>query len=291
VVARAREALAARQLARAIGLADRASALAPDDADVRALTETIARGGRRRRSALIAGVAVAIAAGGAAVVMTRGSGGTAAASSPIDARAPDAAAIAAALPIDAPAVQEVVGPPDATTVAIAPPADAAPLPHRADARVRAAIDAAPPEVDAAPAPTPPVDASPPPDAAPAPARVRLVMDAWCDLTIDGVPRGRASRAPIELPPGHHDLTCSQGRGGASWSGAVELVPGDSQTVTGALFAKVSVTLELDAVIDGVAHKQGEVVPLDRGRHRVDGRGWFSVTAACRLRASPELDCY
>src|SRR5262249_13446366 len=70
VVERARAALGRRELARAIALADRAAALAPDDALVRALAADVARGGRRRRWAALAGV-LGAAGGGAAVVAWR----------------------------------------------------------------------------------------------------------------------------------------------------------------------------------------------------------------------------
>src|SRR5262249_41057533 len=140
----------------------------------------------------------------------------------------------------------------------------------------------------------------PPDAAPRaePAHVTLSMDTWCDVTVDGAPRGRASaHAPIELTPGHHQLACSQGPGLATWSDALDLAPGESRTVTRTLPAKVDVTLEIDARIDGAPHQRGDVVPLAPGRHRVDpasgAGGWISVMRArpCRLRDTPELDCF
>jgi hypothetical protein len=173
--------------------------------------------------------------------------------------------------------------------------DASPA-RRFDAGVRArAFDAAAPLLIPVDAASP--DAAPPPDAAARviPAHVTLALDTWCELTIDGQPRGRASRQPIELAPGHHELACSQGAGAPSWSAPIELAPGEDRVVAGALLAKVAVTLDLDATIDGVPYRKGAVVRLGPGRHHVDGAdgGWFSVAhdTPCHLRDSPELDCY
>ena len=132
------------------------------------------------------------------------------------------------------------------------------------------------------------------------------MDAWCELSIDGVAHGRADRSrAIELAPGHHELVCAQGAGRPSWRGAIDLGPGQDRVVSGSLLAPVDVTIDVRggdrAIVDGTSHPRQAVVRLAPGRHKVEvrdgerviARGWVSVprVAACALRETPELDCY
>ncbi|HUJ59507.1 MAG TPA: serine/threonine-protein kinase, partial [Kofleriaceae bacterium] len=125
--AAAGRAIAEARLPRAMALADRASALAPDDPAVIDLVARVTAGGRasRRRRGLVLGAAfVAVAGGGfAAVTVLRGHDGTS---------APDARARASdARPVDAAPPD---APPDAPRDA---PRDAAPLhPRAVDAGVR-----------------------------------------------------------------------------------------------------------------------------------------------------------
>jgi eukaryotic-like serine/threonine-protein kinase len=317
VIARAREALARRELARAMALADRAGALVPDHAEVRALALEVARGGRRRTWAALAGGVALIAGGGAAFAMWPSSAGTAAgmAAGHDAAETPphDAAAIVtdAPLPVLVADARAPVLAPDA----LIPVVDAA---IAYDARGTRPIAPGPPmRVDAAPrssivdAMVPVHTEATPPDAmlaadAPAraaPAHVTFALDAWCDVTIDGVSYGRADRKrAIELPPGKHDLACSQGAGMASWKGSVELAPGDNHVVRDSLLGTVAVTIDVGEVrIDGVRHARGEVVPLAPRRHKLElivggqvaAEKWVTVVPGtpCRLRDTPELDCY
>jgi eukaryotic-like serine/threonine-protein kinase len=323
VVERARAALGRRELARAIALADRAVALAPDDADVRALAAAVARGGRRRRWAALAAGVLALGGGGAAVALwpagQRAVAGHDGGASD-DVGIPDAVAggsiDAAAIVVDAPLPVVVpdglLGSNDASAamdaaIGRAPLVDAAP--------------AAPPRprADAAPRPPPTTDATvtpladaalpgpgpdlPAPPAPPAPARLTVVMDAWCDVTIDGVAQGRADRhRPIAVAPGHHEVACSQGPGLASWRGGVDVVAGEDRAVEGSLLAKVAVTVDIagEVRIDGAPHGRGDVVPLSPGRHKIEVIGggeaaerWVTIARGtpCRLRDTPELDCY
>jgi hypothetical protein len=83
---------------------------------------------------------------------------------------------------------------------------------------------------------PPVDAAPPIpliDAAVPPADATLIVDIrpWCDVTVDGTPRGRAGAGnPIRLAPGRHTVVCSQGPTLGHWSGPVNLAAGQTFTL-------------------------------------------------------------
>ena len=208
---------------------------------------------------------------------------------PIDAARPDAAVVLIAPPIDASAF-------------VAPPIDAALGKPRLDAR--RPIDAAP-SPDAAPvradaASVVRVDAAPPRN-----GELVLVMDAWCDVTVDGAAKGRADRSkPVPLSVGRHRVTCSQGVGLAAWSGDVDISADRSTTVRGSLRSEVAVTVAVDGdqvAIDGATHAVGKVVRLRSGRYRVEVRrggevvsvGYVDVprVAACTLKSAPALDCY
>jgi eukaryotic-like serine/threonine-protein kinase len=167
--------------------------------------------------------------------------------------------------------------------------------------------AAPPDV--APAATPDAGVAEParPAASPAaPARVTLAMDAWCDVTIDGVAHGRNDpRRPIELPAGRHEIACSQGRGLGGWSTTVTLAAGQSRKLTGSLLRRVRVTVSLssgDAVSIGSTRiADGASAELAPQRYRVvvlSGSrtvktAWVTLPrdTPCTLRDLPDLDCY
>jgi hypothetical protein len=132
------------------------------------------------------------------------------------------------------------------------------------------------------------------------------MDAWCDVTVDGTPHGRADRRrPIALAPGRHDVVCSQGPGLDEWRGVVALAAGEARTVTGRVLRSVAVSVALDdgdaAAIDGAIVRDGASTTLRPGRYRIEilrgGRpvssGWVSIprVARCALRDRPTLDCY
>jgi serine/threonine-protein kinase len=291
IVAAAKDALGESKLPRAMALADRATALAPEDPAVKTLVESVTEGGRSsRRKKLLAGVAIAgcFAAGTVAGVrMLRGGSRAAASDAPV------------AMTVDAPFVAAadaaVVAPADAP----APPVDAraADSAVRADARARgdaAAIamvaDAALP-VDAAVV----VDASllaPPVDAAPAMGAIVVVNDTWCDVSIDGGAAVRNTRQRFAVAAGHHQVVCAQSAD-RRWSREVDVKPGATETVQGQLLREVAVTLAIDAAVDGVPHRKGEVVRVKAGIHDLAAGAakiHASITAACTVRDNP-LDCY
>ncbi|MCB9561722.1 MAG: hypothetical protein H6708_15065 [Kofleriaceae bacterium] len=202
------------------------------------------------------------------------------------------------------AVDAAVVVPDAA-VAMVTPIDAGPT-RRRDAGPVARPDAA--------APLPPIDAAPPAvvpdagviDAAPARATLAVEMDAWCDLSIDGVDEGRADRKrryPVDA--GRHVVVCSQGRGMPEWRGEVTVAAGGHEVVRGSLLGKVAVTVTVtggDAVrIDGTRHGNGAEVALRPGRYKVEvlsgsrvvDTAYVSVPrgARCTLRDRPDLGCF
>jgi len=288
LVTAAKGALGDRKLPRAMALADRASALAPDDPAVVTLVESVTEGGRSsQRKKVLAGVAIAgcvVAGSIAGVRMLRG--GSAASvdarvsdARPIDASpdaaASDAASIDAAVAIDA--------------VIAMTPADAGRVRPRVDATAvdAMAIDAAPPPVDAPLLP-------PPVDAAPAMGAIVVVNDTWCDVSIDGGPAKRNDRKPIPVAAGHHTVTCGQGTGGPRWSHDVEVVAGKTAPVEGHLLGQVDVSFAIDASLDGVPHRRGEVVPVTEGKHDLAAGGarkYPTIKAPCTVRDQPDLDCY
>ncbi|MCE9574240.1 MAG: protein kinase [Deltaproteobacteria bacterium] len=303
VVREARSALARRELPRAIALADRAAALAPADPAVAALGDEVAAGGRRgRRAGVIAGVAL-VGAGALAFALWPAGVRTADIDAAPIAMVSDAPQVAVEVVVDAAPVAPIVSDAPAEVALAAPDAHLA----RKDAGPREVRDAALALVSAdAPSPDAALAVITVPDAAPAPAHVRVAMDAWCELTIDGVAHGRADRSrAIELAAGHHELVCGQGAGRPSWRGAIDLAPGQDREVSGSLLAPVDVTIDVRggdrAIVDGTAHARQAVVRLAPGRHKVEVKsgdrviasGWVSVprVAACALRETPELDCY
>ncbi len=290
---RAEAAMGRRERARAMALVDRGLAMAPDDARLQRLAAIVATRPRRRWPLIglgalgVAGVSVA------AIVATQAPAPRSpsiAAVAPIDAAQPDAA-----IPAVAPVVLDA-------RPAMASAIDAALGKPRGDAR--RAVDAPPSPPDAPPRP---VDAAAPrvDAAAPRTGELVLVMDAWCDVTVDGVAKGRADRSkPVPVPVGRHRVTCSQGVGLAAWSGEVDVAADQPTTVRGSLRSEVAVTVAVDGdrvAIDGATHAVGKTVRLRSGRYRVEvQRGGAVITvgyvdvprvAACTLRSTPALDCY
>jgi len=304
LMAEATAAVAQGATARALATCDRVLALAPDHAGAAALVARVTRQGQTRRW-LIAGAA-ALAVGGGAVGAWRVVGGAA------PRVAPDAAVVVsdAGAAIDGAGVDALADapPPDAAVVVgdaatgldAPPPRDAG---DRATARRdAAALEVAAP-VDAALAA--PIDAAPraPIDAPPAPGAVVLRVDAWCDLTIDGQARGRASAAPIELAPGRHTLVCKQGLGQGAWRQEVVVASGATQTLDVTLLASVRV---VNGLADTIRLRDRALAPgaeaaLRPGRVQVErlrgdgvsALGWITVPAVgrCTVRAAPELACY
>jgi serine/threonine-protein kinase len=290
VITSAERAIGEGKLPRALALADRATALAPDDPSVATLVAKVTEGGRaarRRRVLAIAGAGV-LAAGGATLAVMKLGG---ASDSPPDtaiivAAAADARLIDSAVAVDA----EIVDAP------LPPPVDAprgrvdAGLARRLDAQIQ------PLALDAAAIIAP--DAAPqvvPPDAREVGAII-VKADAWCDVFIDGARVGRRSDAPLKVDAGKHTVTCEQPGTDRKWTKTIDVAPGKTATATGNLLGTVAVRLDVDATIEGVHHKRGETVQLKVGRHQVHAAGtdkWLDLREPCTLRGSDgaDLDCF
>jgi hypothetical protein len=148
--------------------------------------------------------------------------------------------------------------------------------------------------------------SPPVAAEPAPALLSVDIRPWCDLTIDGASHGRAQRdRKIELTPGRHELSCSQGPGRPAWRQTVVLAAGERKHLTGSVLQPVRVRIQVRAGnavrIDDQRHANGAEVLLEPGRHSIAvlaggreiGYDWVAIPAveACTVRDVPALDCY
>ncbi|HSN25710.1 MAG TPA: serine/threonine-protein kinase [Kofleriaceae bacterium] len=284
IVQAAKQSLGEAKLPRAMALADRASALAPEDPQVATLVDAVTAGGRssRRKKLVLAGLAGAAVIGGGAFAATHLGSHTAALG--IDARVIDAR------PIDARPVDAV---PDAVLdgAVDAPRVDAGRVDAgRADARVRldAVIAMAP--IDAAPDAA--VDAAVVIDAAPAPGTLVVHNDTWCELFVDGADKGRLGKQPISLAAGHHTVTCRQSGTGLEWTKPVDVPAGGKATLDGQLLGMVKVTFQIAASLDGTPHQAGDVVEVKVGTHTVVANGrtaYPSVAKACIVREP--LDCY
>ncbi|MBL8626737.1 MAG: serine/threonine protein kinase [Myxococcales bacterium] len=300
LMAEATAAVAQGATARALATCDRVLALAPAHAGAAALVARVTRQGQTRRWLL--GGAAALALGGGAVGAWRVLGGAAAPGAPDAAAVVDGGALIDGMTDGALADAAT---PDAAGDA-GPGPDAA-APRDAGDRATARRDAGAIEVAAIvdAAVSAPVDAAPVAtiDAPPAPGAVVLRVDAWCDLAIDGQARGRASAAPIELPPGRHTLVCKQGLGQGAWRQEVVVTSGVTQTLDVTLLASVVV---VNGLADTIRLRDRALAPgaeaaLRPGRVQVErlrgddasALGWITVPAVgrCTVRSAPELACY
>ena len=301
LITTAERAIADEKLPRAMALADRASALAPQDPAVNELVAKVTEGGkatkRRRVLAMIGGAAVL--AGGVTVGAMQLFGGE-------DARTRDASLLAQTGDADVSSADAIVATNtfDADTIAMLPDAGIV-----ADAGSRVRADAGARTRDAsttiaradASASAPPADATQSVaaavDAAVAPASGFIVIktDLWCDVTIDGVPRGRNSTTPIKVDAGKHDVVCEQTGTGKKWSTMVEVVAGKTAVAQGSVLGTPSITFDVAAKIDGVGYVKGAVVKFKAGRHdlEIDGHAKkrFDLRQDCTIRATPEPGCF
>ena len=281
----ANRAVAESKLPRAMALADRASALAPDDPAVAALVHTVTEGGRashRRRVVATIGACVIIA-GSAALAGVKLLGGDHAAT-------PDAAMVVMVTPSDAPIVPVVAA--DAS-VAVPPGlVDASPRRDAATTHVHESII---PDAVQANAPAP-ADAAPlivPPDAAAARGAILVTNDTWCDVTIDHVDYHRRKDQPYPVEAGHHVVTCAQTGTGREWTREVDVAAGQTVTASGTLLGAVAVTFEVDGKLDGAAYTRGQRAQVKTGRHLLEagGKKYIDVRSPCVVRDQPDLDCY
>ncbi|HWO20670.1 MAG TPA: serine/threonine-protein kinase [Kofleriaceae bacterium] len=314
----AARAIEEQRLPRALALADRASALLPDDPEVAALVERVTEGGRarsRRRAVALAGAGLVLAGGAAAGAIAMvgrsgepaaGAGGSAAAAGGDAALAGGDAAIAGAEPAavggaaaaDAPVVVDA---------GIGAGIARRPRDRTGSAALASAIDAALGE-SAAPAPAdaqpavalPAIDAAPP-----ALATLQIKNDLWCNLTIDGEDHGRLTQSKtVRLPPGRHVVRCEQPSTALRWQRDVDLLPGQTFVIDEAMIREVELVVATPGdrvMIDGAPAARGATVRLRPGQHRVIvlrgdkelTAGWVTVPRArtCRLRdADGKLVC-
>ncbi|MDB4954522.1 MAG: serine/threonine protein kinase [Myxococcales bacterium] len=319
LVTSATQAIASAKLARAMALADRASALAPNDPAVTALIATVTEGGRssrlRRMLAIggLGGLGV-LAAGGAVAGVLAMRGGDDLADARLatvmrDARSQDAALFAsepdapvtsagAGIVIDgggrsrrADVAFSTASSLDAAIASVTTPPslDAGMRPRHTDAALPMS-----PAIDAVMSPVAPAIAI---DAAVAPAMGAIVVnnDTWCEVSIDGIDHGRRDDTPIRVPAGHHTVKCEQPNFKRVWVQDVDVAPNKTITVSGSLLAPVTVTLGIDVTIGGVPHRRGEVLKLPAGRIDVVAGGrttYLTLRETCTIRgADDELDCY
>jgi hypothetical protein len=124
---------------------------------------------------------------------------------------------------------------------------------------------------------------------------------WCDLAVDGVPRGRTPQK-LTLAAGPHHVECRNPTSGASLSRDVTLAPGEQRALKERLYAAARVAAHLtraDAFsVDGdpPAATPRDVEP---GRRRITlylqdsplETGYVDVPpGGCRLVDAPALAC-
>ncbi|MFT3693664.1 MAG: serine/threonine-protein kinase [Kofleriaceae bacterium] len=329
IVVDGRAALEAGKLPRAMAFADRGTALAPNDADVVALVSAVTegeRGGARRRMLVMGLLGAAVIGGGAAAAVKLFGGSPAVVKSDASALAvtsTDGGEIASSTS-DAQGSSMTSG--DAQIVAMSG-SDVAhgdagiggtrlvvdargatdmvqvanglrdgSVAHVRDAAVAMSVsDAAiamnaPPIIDAA---------GPIVDSAPRTGTIVVRNSVWCDVTIDSTVHShdKPNRdVPFEVPVGHHTITCEQtGIPGHRWSKDVDVQPGQTSPVTGswvAANAKVTITFEIDASLDGLHFGKGTSTTHEQGRFSlvVDGQsGFVSLTQNCVIRRANYCD--
>jgi len=306
-IAAAERAASDGMLPRALALADRASALAPGDPAVGALIEKLAEGGRsrgRRKLVAIAALCLAVSGGGVAIGLTAlGGGDDAAPDAGVVALAgSDAAVIAVAdagtpiAPSDAAVVSSVdaasdagVDPVSTRDAGVITTRDAG-VGRRKDggAAVAMAIDAGVLPIDAAITTI---------DAAAAVATTGAIIvknDTWCDIAIDGEPKGRISAKLIPVSAGIHTVVCTQGSGTDKiWTKQVEVGAGETRTVTGSLLPAIDVRIATDVTIEGVVYRAGATAQI-KGRVRLEKDGtqiYVTISRPCEVRDKPDLNCY
>ncbi|MEJ7599207.1 MAG: serine/threonine-protein kinase [Kofleriaceae bacterium] len=295
IVSAGKRALAESRLPRAMALADRASAMAPEDPAVKTLVDAVTAGdqAKRIRRVLALGGLGLVAAGGATVlaITLSAGGGPVPHDAAVVATIPDAPTLDAGLmiPVDALVDVLLVDPtPDAGVRrdgGISRRADAGIV--AVDAAVAVAIDATVVlAVDAAVSEA-------------APGQIIVSNDTWCELTLDGVlVTGRLQRRKIlKAAPGRHSVTCTQpGIVGATWTREVDVVSDKSSQVLGSMLEPVEVQIAISGTkvqIEKIHYPVGFVAKLKPGRYRAvvfhgdrpGASGWLDIprVASCRLR--------
>jgi len=266
-----------------MALADRASALAPDDPNVTALIQTVTDGGRasrRKRILAIAGLGTLVAAGGTllAIQLT--------ASSPRPSRrcrTYDRCTRATEPVIDAP----IIATNTLVDAFVEPPIDAR-ITIARDAHVRDAVVVAigsPPDTQVFP-PVLPIDAQV--DAAVSPGAIIVQNDAWCEITIDDVAFGQKRGTPLPISAGRHVVTCEQPHTPRHWTKEVVVGAGETTTVSGTVLDLVEVRFSIDATLDGRHFARGAAGTFKSGitSSRQVLRSTSTCASAARCAMSP-----
>jgi eukaryotic-like serine/threonine-protein kinase len=287
LVEQGKQAIAEAKLPRALAIANRASALAPDDPIVTALISAVTEGGRSttRKRVFVVGALGAVVAGAATFAGIK-------LFAHRDMVVTDASTIVAMTPADAPI--------DGFEVLPAMPIDAGVIvTAQIDAGVRHVVvarDAAPAIAMATPDAAPPPDA-PPPDAAvqiaPQMGTIIVKNDTWCDVGIDHAQPVRNSK-PFVVEAGHHYLACAQPGTDRAWTREVDVAANTVVTVTGTMLAPVTITFEIAATLNGTAYASGATTTIKPGYARIEANGVkkdTTVREPCVIRDRPELGCF
>jgi tRNA A-37 threonylcarbamoyl transferase component Bud32 len=286
LVEQGKQAIAEAKLPRALAIANRASALAPDDPTVTALISAVTEGGRStaRNRVFVVGALGVVVAGAATVA------GIKLLAHRDAVVAADAIAIVAVTPADAPG--------DAIEVPPMPIDGGAIVISQLDAGVRRVVvarDAAPAIAMATPDAAPP-DAAPPDAALPVAPQMGTIIvknDTWCDVTIDHEQPVRNGK-PFVVQAGHHYLACEQLGTGRGWTREVDVAANALVTVTGTMLAPVTVTFDIAATLNGKAFDRGATTTVKPGFAAIEANGVkknTTVREACVIRDRPELGCY
>ncbi len=287
LIAAGKRAITEAKLPRALAIADRASALAPNNPSVIALVTAVTEGGRssaRRRVLGIAGIVVACA-GGVALGAMKVLGGHA---EPLRDAAPNVApdatpavaadAVVAVVRERVPEVAVDAGPKRDAGRVIAAVRDAT---IAADSAIL--VEAVLPDAHDAHVTEPVVMQR---------GTIRVSNDTWCDVTIDKVMVGRADRVyPVDV--GHHVVTCAQG-GVRAWTREVDVVAHATATATGTMLSTFTIHFAVDATWNGQTFAKGATTTAKPGQYSLqvgDVKKFVAVAGSCEIRDRPELDCY
>jgi hypothetical protein len=305
-----------------MALANRASALAPDDPGVRALVATVTEGGRlSRRNRVLAVAALSLALVGAGAALSWRALSPSASASALDARTLDAEPAIATTATTAPpgatpapsdaqlehAIDDTAADAAAAIASRVPVARVeSPRGGRASAAAPSTRAGRPSDAATGPSPVPVSEVTAIDAGAIAPTATTTLVDAavelavghvivqnpvWCDILVDGKSRGNLRNKPIDVTAGHHTVRCVNPAG--EWTQETDVLPGATRTLVGTV-PDITVRLDIDATIDGKAYRRGAVVKLKPRRVEVVAGGkrvFITLRASCTLRDSPELECY
>jgi hypothetical protein len=130
----------------------------------------------------------------------------------------------------------------------------------------------------------------------------MIMDSWCELSIDGAARGKADGTgkAFEVAAGAHDVSCT--KLGKTFRDRVAVAAGATVTVRGTLLGKVKVTIATKKAVEigGTTYQPGDGLEVGPGRLRVVVGGtavFVSIPGVpgCRLADTGDptrpVDCF